>query len=195
MWNVGLFVTVVGAVLMGLIAALEGNFTVGQQKRRGITDGLPVTRHFALWSDLFVLPFVVGIMWQYRAEWTWGEIGFMFMICSAGCGAMHIEWMRNATTQECLLSHDRLTWCGWVHVFYMMFVVTLVPLFYFFTPPAVNQNDHWVVGIPLIMHIFIATFLVGLMKKRETAPALRVIAITFFCIGGLLAAIIVRGMS
>ena len=197
MWNVGLFIAVGLVTLMGIIAALEGNFTVGQQERRGVYGGLPVTRHFALWSDLFVLPFIVGIMWTYRGAWSWEQAALAFIICGPACAGMHVEWMRHATSQECLLSRRAMTWCGWVHFVYMTFVVTLALLFFLLTQAEGDAyvRDRWAVGILLIVHLFIATFLVSRMKKSGQAPTPFSIAVMFLCTCAILAAIILHGAS
>ena len=196
----GIYAVLIGLVLIiagMVVAAMEGNFTAGQQRRRGITVGLPVTWHAALWSDIILLPWAIAAMASYATAWSDAQMVWMLVGSTIATFLMHVWWSHNATGQECILSRDGITWCGVFHVVYMAFVLMLALLFFLYTPTdAEGYRQNLLFTVPILTtHIVIATVGVDFIKKRGKAPGAAAYIILVSCVGTIVAAVLLRNLS
>ncbi len=156
------WISVFAVVLQAVVAFVEGNFSRGQQIARGITNGFPFTRHLGMWSDLFLLPCVISLMWRYQPEWDGRAILIALLVSAVATGGMHYSWIKGTDRLEHILSPAGMTASGCLHMIYMTCVFAIILLFYFACEP--TPSDKQLIAALLFTHVGIGTMGVSIMK-------------------------------
>lgn len=162
MYNWAFVVAVLAVVIQALVAYLEENLTQTQMIRKGIFGGFPFVRHLGMWSDLFLLPFVIGTMYKYQHEWSSRTMVTALVISALATAGMHYSWIKGTTMQEHILSPSGMTSSGWLHAAYMTWVLATIMVFYYGSSP--SFGDMSLIAILLAVHVAVGTMGVSIMK-------------------------------
>lgn len=149
-------------LLMLVATVLKGNFATFQMQRRGITNGLPFTKHLGAWSELLLMPFAIGIMANYATQWSSKAISISIVIGLVVSVAMHFSWIKGSKRQEHMLSPEGLNSCGYIHIVYFAGVFAELILFYLGSSP--TMHDKVVIAVMVGANTLIGTQGVNLMK-------------------------------
>lgn len=155
-------------VLLSILAAFgEKNGTRSQQISRGVTDGLPFTRHLGVWSDFIIMPFVLGTIWQFRNDWSSTSIIISLLV---GCGAaiffMNVLWVKQAKQEQHLLGPKGVTLSGYLYEPYFVIALTLIILF-FANTTSKSFPDELFVALLLAIHVLVGVIGVNYMKEGK----------------------------
>lgn len=152
-WYVMLNVALVG--VGAVIAFFEHRLTKDQM---GIVmPNMPWTCHGGMWTDLFLVSILMGIMLPYWHHWSSKWIVICLAISLVVTIACHILW----ATMQPIPGHivdssgkglGKLPVGGWYHVVYMTFSLAVILLFYLATP---NPAGSHLLIVSLLLTIFV----------------------------------------
>lgn len=153
-------------MLAGAFAAFEKNFTRGQMRRRGITNGFSFMAHTAMWGNLLLIP-AVAFGWKYAGQWTPDVIWTKLLIGFAASLVLHIVWSSMTTVQEHILGPNlTFTASGLVNFMQLAFMVAGVLMFYLNTAN-VSPSDANIVTTLLMGYLPLGNALVGYSKSGK----------------------------
>lgn len=156
----------IACMLAAGLAAFEGNFTRGQMRRRGITNGFSFLAHTAMWGNLLLIP-AVAFGWKYAGQWTPDVIWTKLLIGFAVSLILHIVWSSMTNTQEHILGPGlKFTASGLVNFMQLAFMVAGVLMFYLNTTN-VSPRDANIVSALLMMYLPLGNALVGYSKSGK----------------------------
>jgi hypothetical protein len=121
-----------------VIAYGEGRMTHGQLGPFSI----PYIWHGGIWADWTVITAVCYIAGQYANRWTSHDILVCVTVSAVLSAIMHVAYCYVCPIAGHLVDPRlgtglaRLTWGGWYHALYFVGVLSVILLFYLYTPDA-----------------------------------------------------------
>jgi hypothetical protein len=144
-------------VLLGAWLAWKDNFLTEYQMKvvRKIPEGLPLLYHEPTWSDLVLIPLIVGlIISRHAGSWSCWAILVLSVVGVIASGGMHWTYLQSPIL-EAHIQYGRLTPSGIAHVVYMS-IAFAVLLLYFFATPQIDPKEMDLISAALFAHVFFA---------------------------------------
>ena len=166
------FASILWVLLEGECTRRNGMLTVRQmtQKHPQHSRGLPFIWHFGMWSDLFIITPVFGIIVAFYAEqWSSGEISLLLTVGIALSGVLH--WFYSTFPfPDSLVWKGEMSLAGWLHLIYMGLAFGIIGLLFFCTEHLSAMFLVMVSGL-LVVHVVIANHIVlGWLNYKYRYP-------------------------
>jgi|GEM_PF-4622064 len=158
-------------LLEGVLAYKDNMFCPRQMIANGHSQGMSWITHFgASWGDLLIVtPLAAVMLVKYGQSWTSHEWLMKIIIVTIVTTVFHYLWSKNHLP-DCLAWGGKLTPAGWVHLIYMICVLTIICLFYFSTTCHIDRTFLITASALMAFHITIGNHIQWVLWRQPWWP-------------------------